>query len=80
MWGQIFAEFFGHHHFVIAPIPNVHLRHRIAFVDDDVGADAAEELLGMVAGRVHTRETVNYERQPDFVPIAWPDIATCPLL
>ncbi len=33
-----FPNFFLHHGFVIAPIPNIHLRNRVAFEDDEVGA------------------------------------------
>ena len=43
MWSYVFAEFFGHHGFVIRPIANVHIRHGVTFEDDEVGADAVEE-------------------------------------
>lgn len=42
VWSQIFAEFLDHHGFVIGPVTNVHLRNRVTFVDDEVGADAIE--------------------------------------
>lgn len=39
MWYQIFAEFFGHHRFVIRPVDGVPLCRGAAFKGDDVRAD-----------------------------------------
>ena len=43
MRSQILAELFRHHHFVIGPVADVHFGDRVAFEDDEVGADAVEE-------------------------------------
>jgi hypothetical protein len=43
MRGQIFAELFLHHRFVIGPISDVHFGDGVAFVDDEVCADSIEE-------------------------------------
>jgi len=36
MRSEVFAEFFGHHRFVIGPISNIHLRNRVTFEDDEM--------------------------------------------
>ena len=43
MRSQILPKLFHHHRFVIGPIPDVHFGDRVAFEDDEVGADAVEE-------------------------------------
>ena len=43
MRGQIFSKFLLHHGFVVGPVADVHLGNRVAFEDDEVGADAVEE-------------------------------------
>jgi len=40
MGSQVFPKFLLHHRFVIGPVAEVHLCHRVAFEYDEVGADA----------------------------------------
>ena len=43
MRSQILSKLFLHHHFVIGPVAQIHLRCGITFEDDQMGADAVEE-------------------------------------
>ena len=43
MRSQILPKFLCHHRFVIGPVADVHFGDRVAFEDDEVGADAVEE-------------------------------------
>jgi hypothetical protein len=42
-WSQVLSKLLLHHRFIIRPVADVHLRHRVAFEDNQVRADAVEE-------------------------------------
>jgi len=44
MRSEMLPEFLLHHRFVIGSVADVHLRHRVAFENDQMRADAVEEL------------------------------------
>lgn len=51
MRGQILAELFDHHRLIVRPVADVHFGLRVAFVDDEVRADAGTGLVAVAVDK-----------------------------